>query len=186
MEPIEIVAQVISIIAMFFNIISYQQKSHARIMACQMVGCLLFGTSYFMLGATIGGILNAVGIMRSVVFIFREKFHADKPVWLAVFIGLYITSYVLVFTVFGKEFGIFNAISELLPVIAMTALTIAFRLTDARAIRMFGLVASPCWLAYNIISMSIGAIICEALSLVSIIIGMIRLDKVEKSDTEKS
>ncbi len=182
MEPIEIVAQVISILAMFFNIISYQQKSHVRIMACQMIGCVLFGTSYFMLGATIGGILNIVGILRSVIFIFKERFRSDKPAWLVIFIGLYITSYLLVFTVFGKEWTVFAAISELLPVIAMTALTIAFRLTDARTIRVFGLIASPCWLLYNIISMSIGAIICEVLSLVSIIIGMIRLDKKGTAD----
>lgn len=34
----------------------------------------------------------------------------------------------------------------------MTATTVSFRLSDAKAIRWFGLISSPSWLIYNITS----------------------------------
>ena len=177
MGTLEIVAQALSIVAMFFNIISYQQRSHRMTVTCQLFGCALFGASYFLLGATIGGIINCVGIFRSIVFIYKEKLGSDRLHWLILFVGFYIGAYILVFTAFKKEFNTWNAITELLPVIAMTALTVGFRQKDAKHIRLCGLIASPCWLVYNIVSFSIGAIICEVLSLISIIIGIFRMDK---------
>ena len=88
-----------------------------------------------------------------------------------------ILSYILTFTAFGKEPTGFNLIVEFLPVIGMTATTISFRLSDAKAIRKYGLISSPSWLIYNIANFAIGAICCEVLSLISIVIGMIRLDR---------
>ena len=35
-----------------------------------------------MLGAIVGGILNFIGIIRALVFMNKEKLHADKPIWL--------------------------------------------------------------------------------------------------------
>ena len=65
--------------------------------------------------------------------------------------------------------------------IGMVALTISYRLNDAKAIRRFGLISSPSWLIYNIANLSIGAIFCEVLSLGSILIGIFRLDRSKKS-----
>ncbi len=162
---------------MAFNIFSYQQKTQKRAIAFQLGGSILFAVNYLMLGAIVGGILNAVGTVRALVFLNREKLRATHPVWLAGFTAAYLLSYVLTFTVFGKEATAFNFIVEFLPVIGMTATTISFRLSDAKAIRRFGLISSPSWLIYNIVSFSVGAIICEVLSLCSIFIGMFRLDR---------
>ncbi len=185
MGSLEIAAQALSILAMLFNIFSYQQRSHRAAVLFQLFGCALFGASYFMLGATVGGILNCVGIVRSIVFIFKDKLKSDRLPWLILFAVLYIASYVLVFTVFDKVFNAYTAITELLPVIAMTALTVGFMKKDAGHIRICGLIASPCWLIYNIVSFSIGAIICEVLSLISIIIGIVRMDKKQNTETNK-
>lgn len=177
MTTYDIAAQAIGILAMLFNIASFQQKRQRAVIACQLGGALLFSLHFFMLGAVIGGILNAIGAVRAVVFIFREKFRADHPLWLAAFLLTYGASYLLTFTLFGKEPTAANLIVELLPVIGMVATTISFHLTDARAIRRFGLISSPSWLIYNIINHSIGAVCCEVLCLCSILTGMARLDR---------
>lgn len=181
MKPFELIAQIIGIIAMGFNILSYQQKTRSRAIGFQFFGTALFAVNFFMLGAVVGGILNIVGTVRSVVFIYREKFHADHPAWLIGFIAAYLASYILTFTLFDKEPTALNLIIEFFPVIGMVALTFSYRLTDAKAIRRFGLISSPSWLIYNIANFSIGAICCEVLSLCSIIIGMIRLDRNSKT-----
>lgn len=177
MMSYDFIAQAVGIFAMAFNIISYQQKTRKMAIACQFGGSVLFAINFFMLGATVGGILNTIGIIRALVFLNKEKLRADHPLWLAGFTTAYILSYVLTFTVLGKEPTVFNFIIELLPVIGMVSTTISFRLTDAKSIRRYGLISSPSWLIYNIANFAIGAIICEVLSLGSIIVGMIRLDR---------
>lgn len=177
MEILDWLAQIVGLFAMAFNILSYQQKTRNRAIAFQLMGGLLFSVNFFLLGALVGAILNAVAVVRAVVFLHREKLHAEKPIWLIGFVTVYVLSYVLTFTVFGKAPTAFNLVVEFLPVVGMTATTISFRLTDAKAIRRYGLISSPSWLIYNIANFSVGAIICEVLSLCSILIGMLRFDR---------
>ena len=172
----DIIAQGLGILAMAFNIYSFQMKTSKKVIMLQMFGGALFSVSFFMLGATVGGILNAVAAFRAVIYIYEEKFRAKHIAWLYFFIAVFIASYILTFTVFKKPFTVTNAQIELLPVIGMTASTISFRLNNAKAIRRYGLISSPSWLIYNIINVAVGAIVCEVLSLFSIFIGMLRFD----------
>lgn len=177
MKPIEIIAQGIGIIAMLFNILSYQSKRQKTIIALQLCGGALFALNYFMLGAMVGSLLNVLAVVRAVVFLFKERLRADRLAWLIAFISLFIATYILNFTVFGKEPTFFNLVVELLPIVGMTALSIGFRLKNASDVRKCGLVSSPAWLIYNIAVGSWGAIICEMLTLISIFIGMFRHDR---------
>ena len=177
MEFIEIIAQIIGIIAMMFNILSYQCKSRQAIIALQLIGAALFSVNFLMLGATVGGILNILAVIRAVIYMFKDKFKADTIYWFVAFVASYILIYVLNFTVFGKEATLFNLIVEILPVIGMTALNVGYRLKNSRNIRTCGLISSPAWLIYNIIAGSFGAIICETFTIISIIIGILRHDK---------
>jgi hypothetical protein len=170
-------AQLIGIAAMGFNILSYQQKTRSRAIAFQLGGALLFSVNFFLLGAIVGSILNIVAAVRAVVFLNKDRLRANHPAWLAGFILVYLLSYVLTFTVFGKEATPVNLLVEFLPVVGMTATTVSFRMSDAKAIRRFGLISSPSWLIYNIANFSIGAIACEVLSLCSIVIGIFRYDR---------
>ena len=172
-----LIAQAIGLLAMAFNIFSYQQKTRNRAIAFQLCGGALFAVNFFLLGAIVGSILNVIAAIRAIIFLNKEKLKADHPAWLIGFTATYILSYILTFTAFGKEPTVLNLIVEFLPVVGMTATTISFRLSDAKAIRKYGLISSPSWLVYNIANFAIGAICCEVLSLMSIVIGMIRLDR---------
>lgn len=173
----ELVAQIIGVFAMAFNIWSYQQKSQKYIIALQLVGSALFTVHFFMLNAYMGALLNAVGIVRAIVFLHKAKLKSDHVLWLIAFIVVYALSYILTFSVLGKELTALNALVEILPVIGMTATTFAFRCKTAKNTRLLGLVSSPSWLIYNVVSLSIGAICCEVFSLISIIVGFFRLDR---------
>lgn len=177
MDLYSLTAQIIGLVAMAFCTLSYQQKTRSRVIAFQLVGTFLFSINFFMLGAILGCILNAVSAIRAVVFLNKEKLRADRHPWLLGFLAVYALSYVLVFTVFGTEPTALNLILEFLPVIGMVAITISFRMTDAKAIRKYALISSPCWLIYNIATLSIGAIVCEVLNLCSIIVGILRFDR---------
>ena len=181
MGTIEIIAQIMGIFGMFGMVLSYQQKTQKMLILFQLFGAAFFFLNFLLLGIAEGTVLvatvlNFIGILRAIVFGYKEKFHAEKKIWLYGFIASYIAAYVMVFTVFGTELNAKNAIIELLPVIAMVASNIAFFKKDARAVRFLGFIASPSWLVYDIINLSIGGIVTESLSLVSIVTGIIRYD----------
>lgn len=177
MEIKDIIAQGIGILAMVFNILSYQGKKQKTVIALQLIGGALFAVNFWMIGAKIGGILNVIAVIRAVLFLFKDKVKADSIFWLIGFILSYIAVYVLTFTVFGTELTPWHLVRELLPVVGMTALSVGFRLKDAAGIRKCGLISSPAWLIYNIAVGSWGAIVCESLTLISIVVGMFRHDK---------
>jgi len=180
MKPVEVVAQCIGIVAMLFNILSYQSKNQKTLIALQLFGSALFSLNYLLLGATVGGILNILSAVRAIVFLFKDRLKADKTAWFVAFIVSYVLVYILSFTVFGKEPTAFNLIIEILPVIAMLLITIGYRLKNAAAVRRCALISSPAWLTYNIAVFSLGGIICEIFTLISILVGILRHDKKAK------
>lgn len=185
MKPIEIIAQIIGIFGMLMSFLSYQQKGKARILFFQLLGSALFVVNFFMLDAVSGAILNLVAIVRALIFIYEDKVRADHPAWTIGLTVVYILSYISVFTVFGKEPNPKNLILEVLPVIAMTVTTIAFRHKEDKSLRRVAFISSPLWLTYNSIFFSLGGIIGETLNLTSAVIGTLRLDR-KKDDSQKS
>ncbi len=177
MDKVEFIAQAVGIFAMAFNILSYQCKKQRTVILLQLFGASLFSVNYLMLGAAVGGILNILGVIRAIVFIFKDKFKADSVWWIVGFGISYFAVYVLNFALFGKKVTPFNLIIELLPVIGMLALNIGFRLKNSSDIRKCALISSPSWLIYNIAAGSLGAIICEIITLVSVFVGMFRHDR---------
>lgn len=178
---VEIIGQAIGIAGMFFNVISFQGKSARAVMLMQFCAATLFSISYFMIDAPGAAMLNAIAVARAAVYANKEKCRADKTAWLVIFIALYVASYIITFTVFDKPHTVFNFVIELLPVIALTVTTIGFKLQSAKIIRRFGIVNSVSWLIYNIINFAIGGILCEVFCLVSIVIGIFRLDRKRES-----
>ena len=140
----------------------------------QLMGAVLFSVHFLMLGVVVGGILNIIAVARAIVFSNREKFRADSIIWTALFCLGFCAAYVLNFTLFGGEPLLKSFIIELLPVVGMVTATVGMFIGSAKSTRFSFLVCSPCWLVYNCFTFSIGGIICEAVSLCSIIIGIYR------------
>ena len=186
MTPIEIIAQILGIIGMLMSVLSYQQKGKARILTFQLLGSVLFVANFFLLGAFSGAILNFVAIVRALIFIYEDKVHADHPAWTIGLTAVYVLSYVSVFTIFGKEPTAINLLVEILPVIAMTVNTVAFRYKEDKILRRVAFISSPLWLTYNFIFFSLGGIIGETLNLSSAIIGTLRLDRKKKDENTES
>ena len=176
LNTVEVISQIIGIIAMAFAILSYQRKTGKGALIFQLICGLLFSIHMFMLNAIGGALLNMIASVRAILFLNKAKLKSDNNIWLIGFISVYIASYIMTFTVFDMPMTVWNTIIEILPVIGMTASTLGLRCSETAKIRKFGLISSPVWLAYNIVNGSIGGTVCETLSLCSIIIGIVRFD----------
>ena len=180
MQPIELIAQIIGIFGMAANIASYQLKSKKAVLVLQLCGAILFSLNFILLGAITGAIMNSINILLSLVFIFKDKTNANHIAWTIGFIAAYATSYVLTFVLFGTDFNIKSALTEALPLVGTVTTVISYRMKGAKAIRRLGFIRSPAWLVYDALVLSIGGVLCEVFSLISITIGTIRLDSKKK------
>ena len=172
----EIIAQIIGIFGMAANIWSYQQKSKTGVIVLQFAGASLFTLNFLLLGAITGAMLNAINILLTIVFLLKDKVKADHIAWAILFFAAYTAAYVMSFAVFGVELTVANLAKEALPLIGTYLTVISYRKNDAAAIRKLGLIRSPAWLLYDALVFSMGGVICEVISLVSIVTGIIRFD----------
>ena len=172
----ETIAQIIGIVGLFVNLIIFQQKKQDKVLILQFIATILWFSNFLLLGAYTGAILNGIGTLRSLVYYFEKKTNAKSTLWLIAFTVMYTIPFILTFAVFGKTLNPANFIIEVLPVVAMLVETVGLKVGTPRAVRILRGIASPMWLVYNCFAGSIGAIIGESLSLVSIGVGIIRLD----------
>ena len=97
-------------------------------------------------------------------------------IWVWILNGMFFVSYALTFLVFGVTPDAPNFIIQALPVIGMCVSTISFNMKNAGQIRALSIITSSGWLTYNIFYSSVGGTLCEAISLVSIAVGILRYD----------
>ena len=172
----EITAQIFGIVGMICNIILYQQKTQKWVLIWQIFASTAFLFNYMLLGAMVGCLLNGLSVLRAVVFLFKKKTKANHIGWLIAFIITFVATYPLTFLVFGTEPTPKHLLIEVLPIIAMIVATVSLRLGSAKAVRFLGLFSSPLWLIYNCFSGSIGAVASEIFNLISMVVGIFRLD----------
>ena len=154
MPAIPIFAQILSIIAMTIALLSFQQKTQKRIVLFQFCSSFLFAVHFLLLGAITGALLNFMAAGRALIYSKRDQKWAASPFWILLFS-------ILPFGIYGASFAFFG---------------ISFRMKQAAQVRLFSLISSPLWLIYNIFNFSIGGILTESFSLISILIGILRLD----------
>ena len=162
---------------------SFQMRTQKRIVAMQLVSQSLFAVHYFLLGEYVGAGLNLIGSVRCCIYVFRGRKWADSFIWVVMFTLASLSTYVLRFTVLGAEHTAFNFIIQSLPVLGMISNTFAQRMKEARLVRIFSLISMPLWLIYNAVIGSIGGCLTEIISITSVIVGMIRLDRKKKQQS---
>lgn len=182
---LEIIGQAVGIVAMAFNVLSFQAKNSKGIILFQFFGGMFFSINFLLIGSYIGAMLNFLGMLRALFFAFRDKWHISKTLLTVVFCVLFVSTYPILFTVFSKPFSVFNAIIEIIPVCSMILSTFAYGV-EAKKFRILALIYSPMWLAYNIVVFSIGAIISETLCIISAIVALIRYKRKEDNVQNKN
>jgi len=171
-----LLAQLIGIVAMTMNILSFLRKEKRSILIMQLFGAMLFTVNFFMLGALTGSMLNLIAIARAAVYANKERFHAEKKIWVWSFSAAFVAAYFVNFLFLGTEPSARNLIVEILPTIAMVVSTISFSMSGAAQVRKLAPIVSCLWLIYNIINVAIGGALCEIFSICTTIIGILRHD----------
>ena len=115
----QIIAQTIGIVAMVLTILCYQLKKRSRILIMQYTGNALWVVHYFLLGSFTGLIMNALNVLRGIIYSLDKKW-AKSIIWIFIFCAASITLGILTF----------QAWYSVLPIIGTVIATIALRIRD--------------------------------------------------------
>lgn len=166
MDTFSIVIQIIGYIGLVFSVIAFQCKSHSKIMCFKTANEMIFAFQYALLGAYTGCAMNLVGSTRNLVFAYRVKKGKST-------LALQI--------LFSIAFAVFGALTwqgpiSIMIIAAKIGTTVAYGIKNTRVIRCITLPTSICWLIYNLVSTSYAGALGEALTIISIVTAMIRID----------
>lgn len=163
----EIVAQAAGILGIVAAVLAFQCKRHRNLMIFRTANELLFAVQYALLGAYTGMAMNLIGCVRNMTFagmVERKK----NTMW-----ARYLFSaVVLLFIAFTWE-----GPKSLLSGIAKTVTTFAYGSKRTSLVRALTLCTSTAWLIYNVLVDSWAGVACEVFTLVSIVVGILRLDR---------
>ena len=161
----EYMVQAIGFLGVALFIISYQIRSNRALFLCQLVGCIVFCVQFFLMGAYTGAISLIVNIARNLLLIKSNDWKwAKSQVTLAAIIVL-----LLVMTICTWAGWI-----SILPFVSVAVTSIGYWTQNAQKIRLSQLFGSPCTLLYDILVHTWGGAVCEAITILSIIISIVR------------
>ena len=163
---IEVIGQVIGFIAVAFAIASYQMKTRKGILIVLTTAAALFCVNYLMIGAITGFALNAVSIVRNVAYHLRPKSRALPIIFAVIMLIIGVITW--------------EAWYSLLITVALAINSVCAASSNPQNFRRSLLVTCPLVLIYDIITVAMGGIVNESLSMISAIVGLVRYRK--KSD----
>ena len=162
----DIITQAVGIVAAAATIFSYQFKNNRMLFLFQALGGLLFSVNFLMLGAYTAAFLNLVNLFRGGLLAYGDRF---KSYWFA---AALMTVYTAV------TVATYDSWLSLLILSAQLVGTVTMWSRNGKWIRFGQLVfVSPVWLINNVIIFSLGGIITEVVSIVSVIVSLIRYRK---------
>lgn len=167
-NPVTAVAQIIGFIPMVLSYFVFHFNNRKAIITTKAISDLLWMIHFLMLGAYTGAFTNAVCAVRG--FVFAQR---GKKKWAS---GVIIP---IVFCIFTLSVTLISwaGLKSLLPVIGSCLGIIGFWSNDPKNIRKFNLPALTLWFIYGVLTLSLSTIVCNVVSITSIIITEIKVRK---------
>lgn len=167
----ELIGQIVGIVAMFLNIAAVQLKTPRQLFICRLVACSLWGLNFLLLGSPTGAIINIIDVIRS-IFLLKKRTSTRLFLWITLILytvaGLVTMEY---------SFSLLMVV-DILIIVSQLVDTAGMWSNNFKVIRYCQLFAiSPVWLAHNILVFSIGGILTEAFTIVSTLIALYRYRK---------
>lgn len=165
-----LIAQIFSIIGFVIIISSFQCKKNKNFFLMQGLGGFMFFLNFFLIGAYAGAFFNLTNLVRGLLFLKNDK----KPWKLIITILLYTFCFAFsTILIWGDGFGI---LISALPYVALVIMSVLMWLGDGTCIRIYQFsIMSPAWIVHNIFNFSLGGILCESVTMVSVIVYFLRI-----------
>ena len=166
----EIIIQLIGFLGILVSVAAFQCRKHKYILHLRTLSEVIFAVQYLLLGAYTGMAADLLGCLRNQIFT-RQIEKGKKTTGSSAFFSL-------AFAVFGIL--TWEGPKSILVIVAKVLSTVAYGNKNPTVVRAIVLITSSCWLVYNIYVFSLAGIACEAVTLISLIVGILRMDLLPK------
>jgi hypothetical protein len=174
--PIEIIGQIISVIAVIITFITYQMKSSTRIFITNAIATAVSCIAYAMLGGTTALGLNIMCVIRNVCYMYKGK---NKY-------AAHILPAVLALIMAIMSAFLWEGYHSIFFVVGITLNTLAMGYCNPQNLRKSILLTSSLILIYNLFIPSIGGTINEIVAITSAVVGLIRYRKKDQGSAENA
>ncbi len=164
-------AQIVGLCALALSTLSFQLNTRKKILIAQIFTAVLFSVHYGMLGAVTGAAMNGISVIRNLIFYYRDRKFFSGNIWVAIFVGVNLITGIL----FWQDW------TSVLCIAAIVISTVSLSLKDPKYVRMVLLLSSPFFLAYSVVTGSIGGALNDLIAGTSGVIAVIRYRNGEKS-----
>ena len=169
----DIFVQALGFVGLAVTVFSILNKKYNRLIFFRIMGSLVFGFQYLLLGGYTGMATNLVSCGTNTVYAYRiNKKKTTLPFQIAfcfLFVGIGILTW--------------GGPASLLVIVAKVMTTVSYGFKDTKIIRRVNLVSYPLWLVYDIIYLSIGGILNDIILLTATVIAIVRFDIKKKGAT---
>lgn len=165
MQPIEIIGQIISVVAVIITFVTYLMKSSTQIFVTNAIATAVSCVAYAMLGGTTALGLNILCVVRNVCYLYK-----DKNKYAARILPVVLALIMAVMSAF-----LWEDYHSIFFVIGITLNTLAMGYFSPQNLRKSILLTSSLILIYNLLMPipSIGGCINEIVAISSSVIGLI-------------
>lgn len=172
MQLIDIFAQALGIVGFLLQAFAFQAKNNKVLFLMQGASGFMYFVSFLLLGVYSAAFVNLVVLLRGVLYA-----NPEKKVWKLITVLILVSvSYVIsLMLIIGDPLQI---ILSTATIIAVFAISVVQWQRDGVRIRYIQLYfSSPVWIVHNIINFTVGGILCEVFTMVSILISFKRHGK---------
>ena len=160
----EFLVQAIGVIGFIFTVVSYQCKSTKLCFVIQAFAGLSFALHYMLLGIVTASLLNSLNILRGVLLVLVKSEKNKNIVAVVIFI-LYLAAGILTY----------GGIASVMATFAQLVGTVTMSTRNGKIYRLGTLLCvSPIWLVHNVMCDSLGGVITEIFTVVSILVFITR------------
>ena len=162
-----IIGQILGIVAVFLGFLNYQVKTREKLLFVHTATLVCFILHYGLIGAYAGMAMNAVGLVRNVIFYFVGKQGKVSPVLAASFAVVVGIMGIMNWEAWYSVFCLFGLVIN----------SYALSFSKPENVRKSILITSPLVLTYDVFACSYGGAAYETVAIVSAVIGLIRFKK---------
>lgn len=164
MHLIPLLIQLLGLLGMILNFISYQCKNTRNLYLLQAGSGIFFALNFYFLGAYTGALLNALNLFRSGSFALFHKTRARR-----------IAAVLLCLAYLAAGIVTYSGWLSCMVIFAQLIGTVAMATDSGKVIRLGQLFCvSPLWLIHNVVTHSLGGVLTELFNIVSVLFFIFR------------
>lgn len=169
-------AEIVGVIGILSAAIIYQQKTRKGLMITKLISDVIWGVHYVLLGAYTGVAICFLAVFREMIFINRGRYKwASHIIWPIIFSTAAL----------GTSALTWNGPISILPAVASATSVIAFWIGNPKLSRILAFPIAGEMIVYDIFTSSYAGMLNEAIGITSAIIGIIRIDIIQRKKEEK-